>query len=285
MGFASSAGKLIKYKLSLAVTLSAVAGYFLFPGRTESHILLLVGGVFCLAGGSAALNQVQESKRDALMSRTRGRPIPSGKIRSSHALMIALALCAAGSLILRESGTLPVLLGLLTLLLYNGLYTWLKTRSSFAVLPGGLVGAIPPVIGWTAAGGPLLHPSILFVATLMFLWQLPHFWLLIIRYGKEYEAAGFSTLRSSLDDNQIKRLVFWWMTVSLVFLLTAPLFGIDLRTWLFITIAVCNLVFIGFFYLILFRATSEKMLRLVFLLTNVFLTIILLALILNSVIK
>jgi protoheme IX farnesyltransferase len=285
MGFASSVCKLIKYKLSLAVTLSAVAGYFLFPARTGSNILLLVGGVFFLAGGSAALNQVQESKRDALMSRTSGRPIPSGNIRSSHALMIAIALCAAGSLILRESGTVPVLLGLLTLLLYNGLYTWLKTRSSFAVLPGGLVGAIPPVIGWTAAGGPILHPSILFVATLMFLWQLPHFWLLIIRYGKEYEAAGFSTLKGSLDDNQIKRLVFWWMTVSLVFLLTAPLFGINLQTWLFISIAVCNLVFIGFFYLILFRATSEKMLRLVFVLTNVFLTIILLALILNSVIK
>jgi protoheme IX farnesyltransferase len=201
------------------------------------------------------------------------------------ALIMAIGFCTGGSLILWETGIPPVLLGLLTLLLYNGLYTWLKPRTSFAVLPGGLVGAIPPMIGWTAAGGPLSHPNILFVATLMFLWQMPHFWLLIIRYGKEYEAAGFATLKRKLDNSQIKRLVFWWMTVSLVFLLTAPLFGIELETWLFISIALLNAVFIGFFYVILFRTTSEKMLRLVFILTNVFLTIILMALIWNSLIS
>ena len=283
MGFASSVFKLIKYKLSLAVTLSAVAGYFLFAGRSESHLPLLIAGVFCLAGGSAALNQVQERKRDALMNRTSRRPIPSGKILPATALIIAIVFCISGIVILSFLGSKPVILGLLNLLLYNGFYTWLKPRSSFAVLPGGLVGAIPPMIGWTAACGPVFHPNILFVATLMFLWQMPHFWLLIIRYGKEYEAAGFATFKRTLDDNQIKRLVFWWMAVSLVFLLTAPLFGIELQTWLFVCIAVLNLVFIGFFYLIMYRAASEKMLRLVFILTNVFLTIFLLALILNSV--
>ena len=284
MGFASSVFKLIKYKLSLAVTLSAVAGYFLFTGRYESHLPLLIAGVFCLAGGSAALNQFEERKRDALMNRTSRRPIPSGKILPAAALIIAIVFCLSGILILSFAGSKPVLLGLLNLLLYNGFYTWLKPRSSFAVLPGGLVGAIPPMIGWTAAGGPVFHPVILFVATLMFLWQMPHFWLLIIRYGKEYEAAGFSTLKGRLDDHQIKRLVFWWMALSLVFLLTAPLFGIELQPWLFASIAVMNLAFIGVFYLILFRTKSEKKLRLVFILTNVFLTIVLLALILNSVI-
>lgn len=285
MGIASSVPKLIKYKLSLAVTLSSVAGYFLYAAHDRSGIPFLAAGVFLLSGGSAALNQVQEWKRDALMNRTRQRPIPSGIIRPGTALYIALGFCVAGTLALLATGVVPMLLGLLNVFLYNGLYTQLKPRSSFAILPGGLVGAIPPVIGWTAAGGPLLHPNILFVATLMFLWQMPHFWLLLIRYGKEYEAAGFSTLKRSLDDNQIKRLVFWWMAISLLFLLTAPMFGIDLQAWLFISLAVVNVVFIGFFYLILFRTTSEKMLKLVFILTNVFLTIILLALIVNSVLR
>lgn len=285
MGIKAPVLKLIKYKLSLAVTLSAAAGYYLFPGHNRENILILIGGVFCLAGGSAALNQVQEWKRDALMSRTQSRPIPKGKIRPADALMISLAFILGGSLILSETGIVPVLLGLLTVLLYNGIYTTLKPHSSFAVLPGGLVGAIPPMIGWTAAGGSVAHPNIIFVATLMFLWQMPHFWLLIIRYGKEYEAAGFSTLKRKLDDSQIKRLVFWWMAISLVFLLMAPLFGIDLQAWLFITLAVMNIVFIGFFYLILFRTTSEKMLRLVFILTNVFLTLVLLGLILNSILS
>jgi protoheme IX farnesyltransferase len=283
MGILSSVLKLIKYKLSLAVTLSSLAGYYLYPGEVRSNILLLITGVFCLAGGSAALNQVQEWKRDALMNRTKQRPIPSGKITPGSALIIATGFCLAGSIILSQTSLVPLLLGVLTVVLYNGIYTPLKPRSSFAILPGGMVGALPPMIGWTAAGGVLSHPNILFVATLMFLWQMPHFWLLLIRYGKEYEAAGFSTLKRRLDDSQIKRLVFWWMTISLIFLLTAPMFGLELQAWLFITLGVMNVVFIGFFYLILFRTNSEKMLRLVFILTNIFLTVVLLALILNSV--
>jgi heme o synthase len=285
MGLVSTVFKLIKYKLSLAVTLSSVAGYFLYPDRDPSKFLLLTAGVFCLAGGAAALNQVQEGKRDALMNRTRRRPIPSGLISPLNALMIAIVFIIAGSLVLLLAGPAPLALGLITLLLYNGLYTLLKPGTSFAVLPGGLVGALPPLIGWTAAGGPLFHPMILFVATLMFLWQMPHFWLLIIRYGKEYEAAGFATLHKKLDDSQIKRLVFWWMAISLLFLLSAPLFGIEIQAWLFVSIAVLNLAFIGFFYLILFRSASAKMLRLVFILTNVLLTVILLALILSSILR
>jgi len=173
MGFLSSVLKLIKYKLSLAVTLSAAAGYYLFPGHDNSNIIYLIAGVFCLSGGSAALNQVQEWKRDALMDRTRHRPVPSGKISPYSALIIAIGFCAGGSLILLETSIVSVMLGLLTVILYNGLYTVLKPKSSFAVLPGGLVGAIPPMIGWTAAGGSLAQPEILFVATLMFLWQIP----------------------------------------------------------------------------------------------------------------
>jgi len=283
MEFASSFLKLIKYKLSLAVTLSSVAGYFLFSGHSEGNLILLIGGIFTLSGGSAALNQVQEWKRDALMDRTHLRPIPSGKFTPNTARLIAILCLVAGSALLSGSGILPMLLGLINVILYNGLYTWLKPRTSFAVLPGGLVGAIPPVIGWTAAGGELLHPNIIFVATLMFLWQMPHFWLLTIRYWREYEAAGFATLKRKMDDGQIRRLVFYWITISMLFLLSAPLFGIDIQMWLFISIAVTNIVFIGFFYLILFRTTSPKMLRLVFVLTNVFLTIVLLVLILNSV--
>jgi len=282
MGILRSIPRLIKYKLSLAVTLSAVAGFFLFNGRTDVDILILMAGVFCLAGGSSALNQVQEWERDSLMNRTSGRPIPTGQIQPKQGVIISALFILAGALTLWSMGWLPMTLGILNILLYNGVYTWLKPRSSFAVLPGGLVGAIPPIIGWTAAGGSLTHPNIIFIAALMFLWQMPHFWLLIIRYGKEYEAAGFATLNRRLGDGQIKRLVIWWMAISLLFLLTAPLFDIEFPTWLLILIALINLLLIGFFYLILFRTTSEKMLRLVFILTNVFLTLVLLALIMNS---
>lgn len=275
--------KLTKYKLSLAVTLSATMGFFLFRKGPDPALPVLIAGVFLLAGGSAALNEYQERKRDALMGRTRHRPIPSGNIKPLTALAISIGFILMGLLLLSRFGITPVFLGALNLLLYNGLYTPMKIRNSFAVIPGGLVGAIPPVIGWSAAGGPLFHPNILFIATLMFLWQLPHFWLLIIRYEKEYEAAGFSTLKRYLDDNQIKRLIFFWMAVSSVFLLTAPLFGILIDLWVFILLALLNVLFIGFFYYVLFLNPSEKRIRLIFILTNVFLTVVLGVLIVNSV--
>ena len=217
------------------------------------------------------------------MQRTMNRPLPAGKIQPRVALGIAILLILSGLVILSVFGVVPVGLGVLNLLLYNGFYTHLKTRTSFAVLPGGLVGAVPPMIGWTAAGGPLVHPNILFLATLMFLWQMPHFWLLIIRYGKEYEAAGFPTIKRYLDENQTKRLIFFWMILSSVFLLSAPLFGIILHISVYAGLVVLNLSLIGLFYVVLFRRTSESRLRLIFILTNVFLTLVLITLILNSI--
>lgn len=277
--------KLIKYKLSLAVTLSATLGFFLFRQGADPALPLLIAGVFLLAGGSAAFNQLQERKQDSLMGRTHTRPIPSGRISPLAGIITAALFSISGLLVLSRFGAAPVLLGGLNLVLYNGLYTPLKTRTSFAVLPGGLVGAIPPMIGWTAAGGPLFHPNILFIATLMFLWQMPHFWLLIIRYGKEYEAAGFPTIKRYLDEGQTKRLIFYWMVVSSFFLMTAPLFGISLRPALFAGMVIVNLALIGMFYIVLFRKTSESRLKLIFILTNVFLTLVLVMLILNSVIQ
>lgn len=172
--------KLIKYKLSLAVTLSATLGFFLFRQGADPALPMLIAGVFLLAGGSAAFNEFQERRQDSVMGRTHNRPIPSGRISPAAGVITASVFSISGLLVLSVFGIMPVLLGALNLILYNGLYTPLKTRTSFAVLPGGLVGSIPPMIGWTAAGGPLFHPNILFIATLMFLWQMPHFWLLII---------------------------------------------------------------------------------------------------------
>jgi protoheme IX farnesyltransferase len=235
-----------------------------------------------MAGGSAALNEFQEQSFDALMDRTRNRPVPAGRISPTVALVISCLLILGGSGLLLLAGTIPMVLGLVTVLLYNGIYTRLKRKTSFAVLPGGLVGALPPLIGWTAADGFLFHPKIMFIATLMFLWQVPHFWLLIIRYRKEYESAGFTTIWKYLSEYQIKRLIFIWMTVSSLFLFMAPIFGLYLRIWLLLPLACINSGFIGFFYYVVFRKPSPGNLRLIFILTNLFLTLILFTFTLNS---
>ena len=220
---------LIKYKLSLTVSLSAMVGYFLFRADPEINMIFVFLGVFLMAGGSSALNQYQERKWDRLMARTVNRPLPAGSILPGDALTVSISCIAAGGGLLIVTGWIPLLLGLLNIFFYNALYTNLKRITVFAILPGGLVGAVPPVIGWTASGGGIFHPNILFLAVLVFLWQVPHFWLLLIRYGKEYEDAGFESITKYLDKRQVSRLIFFWIIISASFIGTYPLFGIELH--------------------------------------------------------
>jgi protoheme IX farnesyltransferase len=182
---------LIKYRLSAAVTLSAVTGYYIARPETGSGVVFCATGLFCIASGAAALNQYTEKRYDAIMERTRQRPIPSKRISDTEALSVALMFFASGSILLAITGIVPVLLALLTVILYNLIYTRLKKISVLAILPGALVGALPPLIGFTAAGGILPGREILFFAGFMFLWQILHFRVIGIRYADDYRAAGF----------------------------------------------------------------------------------------------
>ncbi|HBH50135.1 MAG TPA: hypothetical protein DDX98_15930, partial [Bacteroidales bacterium] len=186
--------KLAKHRLSVLVTFSAAVGYFIAQGRSILELGGAVLGVYLLSAGASALNQYQERKYDAQMERTNKRPIPAKEISANSALTVALVLILAGSMLLYFNGIIPVVLGLLNIILYNVIYTPLKTRTPFSILPGAVVGAIPPMIGWTSAGLSLFHPTIIYIAVFMFLWQLPHFWLLLIKFGGEYEKAGFSSI-------------------------------------------------------------------------------------------
>jgi protoheme IX farnesyltransferase len=173
--------------------------------------------VFLLACGAAALNQVEEAAIDARMSRTRGRPIPSGRISREWALFVVLLLVGAGATLLAsvEGRRLEVLaLGGLALVWYNGIYILLKRVTAFAVVPGSLVGAIPPAIGWAAAGGHPLDPRILEVAGFFFLWQIPHFWLLLFLFGRDYEEAGLPTLSGRVSPAQFGRITFAWIVAA-----------------------------------------------------------------------
>jgi protoheme IX farnesyltransferase len=103
----------------------------------------------------------------------------------------------------------------LTLVSYNGFYTPLKKYTAFAVVPGSLVGALPPYIGWLAAGGELTDTSILLVAIFFFIGQIPHFWLLLLMFGKEYSFVGYPSLTDIFSENQIKRLSYTWILSTL----------------------------------------------------------------------
>ena len=124
------------------------------------------------------------------------------------------------------SGWLAFGLGILALVWYNGIYTPMKRINPFAVVPGSLIGAIPPVIGWVAAGGDPLDSKILMVAFFFFIWQIPHFWLLLLFFDDDYRTAGFPTLSSLFEREQIIRITFIWMVAIAVACIGMPLFRI-----------------------------------------------------------
>jgi protoheme IX farnesyltransferase len=224
--------ELSKVKITVAVAFTTITGYLLASGQFDTGLILPTLGIFILACGSSAINHYQEKDKDALMERTRNRPIPSGRISATAALLFALALTVLGSIILYySSGYTSMQLGLLALIWYNVIYTPLKRRTAFAVIPGAIIGAIPPLVGWVAGGGSLLDPKAMLMAFFFFIWQVPHFWLLMLKYGKEYEKAGFPSITRVYSESQIKNVTFVWVLATAVSALMIPAFYMT-QSWI-----------------------------------------------------
>jgi len=217
-----------KFKITSFVAVSTSVGFILASGKIDLTIILPTIGVFLLASGSSALNHFQERDVDALMDRTRNRPIPAKKIAPLSVLQIAAAYIIAGSLVLYLwSNTEALLLGWLAVVWYNVVYTPMKRKFAMAVVPGSVIGAIPPVIGWVAGGGSLANPQVYALALFFFIWQIPHFWLLLLIHGKDYENAGFPTLTQIFNNVQLGRITFVWVAALAISVLLIPFFGIS----------------------------------------------------------
>jgi protoheme IX farnesyltransferase len=218
---------LCKWKVSAPVTLSAVAGYVFSSSGIRAGLIAVTAGVFLLSAGCSALNQCQEGDIDARMDRTSRRPIPSGKTSVASALRLSVVLISVGlMLILFSGGPFAAYLGLGGVVAYNGMYTFLKKRSAFAVVPGALIGTIPPIIGWVSAGGSIFSFRLAVLCFFFFMWQIPHFWLLLLRYGAEYESAGLPSLGGVFSRDQSRRIVFHWMIAAAVSCQLISLFGV-----------------------------------------------------------
>jgi len=219
------------------------------------------------------------------MERTKTRPIPSKKISKNSALWISIILLASGSSFLNYNGTAPFLLGILTVLLYNLLYTYLKKITILSIIPGALVGVLPPIIGYYSAGGTVFHQNIFAFSIFMFLWQIPHFWLIIIKHGKEYKAAGFATVSTYLNETQIKFLVFFWVLSSNGFLFTYCILNDDLNNPLILVISLLNFLFIFLFYRLLFGKKESSGINCAFILINSFGVFLMFLLIAAAILK
>jgi protoheme IX farnesyltransferase len=223
--------ELTKLRISGASTFTAAAGYVAYLRGADAGLITTLIGILLLAMGSSALNEVQEHRLDALMPRTANRPIPRGDLSPARAALIAVLMAVSGFLILLLAHNLTsALLGALAMAWYNGFYTPLKRISAFAVVPGSLIGALPPAIGWTAAGGSVADPSVLALAFVFFIWQVPHFWLLVGLHAEGYEEAGYPTLVGLFGRPRLSRLTFTWTCGTAAACGLLPLFRV-LGSW------------------------------------------------------
>lgn len=213
-------------ELSTMVALSALTGQLFAAQRWSAAAPMVTLAVLLLAVGCSALNQWQERDLDARMERTRYRPLPSGALSSKAALGFASICLSCGLLLLSLfPGWLPLLLGLLAIIWYNAIYTPLKRHSIFAALPGAICGALPPVIGWAAAGAPLLEAKILILAGTLLLWQIPHSWLLLCHYRQDLQKSGLPNLFETIPVERLLRINNCWLAALVICYLLFPLFG------------------------------------------------------------
>jgi protoheme IX farnesyltransferase len=187
---------LTKPRLNLLVVATSAAGYYLARSNVAGWLPMAeaVAATALVAGGAAVLNQVYERDTDALMRRTRERPLPDGRITVPEARIFGVVLSAIGVVWLALSANLQAAaLALATLFVYLAVYTPLKRRSTAATLVGAVPGALPPLIGWTAAhGAPSIGGIALFA--IVFIWQIPHFMAIAWLYRDDYRQAGFPML-------------------------------------------------------------------------------------------
>jgi heme o synthase len=218
---------LLRARLMWMVSASSLVGYLLFPAARVSAVgLAAAAAVALLCCGCTVLNQVQERRLDARMQRTAKRPIAAARLSVKNALLLVLSLFATALLWLGHLATPALLLGLFAVLWYNGFYTPLKRFTALAVLPGALCGAVPPLIGWSVAGGALTHPAIGLLCGLLILWQVPHFLLFVSRHREDYRRAGLPVFAAAMSVAALRRiLTVWLVAVSCSFLLL-PAFGL-----------------------------------------------------------
>jgi protoheme IX farnesyltransferase len=254
--------ELTKLKLAAAVTFSSATGGILFLHRFGFSVLLASLGVLLLALGSCALNQIQDRKYDAAMNRTCRRPLAEGRVSCAVVGVFAVVLMLAGlALLLNVHGAHLALLGIAAVALYNGFYTYLKRIWAFAAVPGAVVGAIPPMIGWMSAGGNFSDYRILAVAFFFFIWQAPHFWILLFLYGKEYEGAGLPAITQIVNLRQFSRITFFWILITAASGLLFPFYNLVSSLWVCIALLICSIALIISAAPLLHKKHSLKSLR------------------------
>lgn len=277
--------QLTKPMIAMVASSSAVTGYWLALGEFKSILLYVLMGTWMTASGACAWNQVQEAGVDALMHRTRGRPIPSGQISRNSAFVFGLFWVVLGVgllyfLVNRGSACVAML----AVFWYNAIYTPLKKISRFAVIPGALIGALPPWIGWLGGGGDPFSSEILILMLFFFVWQIPHFWLLVLIHGEDIQRSGYPNLLEIWSVRQLSKITFMWMMSLAILALLFPAMQIVSSFVSFALIVICSVGLIFYSFQIL-NSKISKAYRNAFSAINLFILLFQMTLILDHEIQ
>jgi len=223
--------EITKMRLAISVVFSSVAGYFLGADNIDfvTVTLLAIGG-YLMVGASNAYNQIIERNLDALMDRTKNRPLPAGRMSVTTAFVIASVFTILGLVVLYIINPKTAMFGAISIFLYVSIYTPLKTKTPLSVFVGAFPGAIPFMLGWVAATGSFsIEPGTLFM--IQFFWQFPHFWAIGWWLYDDYKKGGFFMLPTGKRDRgtaiQIILYTCWTIMVSLI-----PVFGVTGKLFL-----------------------------------------------------
>ncbi|MEM7108075.1 MAG: heme o synthase [Bacteroidota bacterium] len=258
--------ELVKFRLSFLVAFSCGFGYALGSGGSlswSSLAWICLGG-FLVSGASITINQIIEKDLDRLMVRTRNRPLPTGRLNVSEAMVFAIVIAALGfSILMICTNTLTTLLSVVSMVLYSFVYTPLKRVGPIAVFVGAIPGALPPLLGWTAYTGTITYEALI-IFGIQFIWQFPHFWAIAWVADEDYKKAGFKLLPSGgeKDVNTAIQIMIYTLFLIPLGLLPAKfgITGIDSA----LVVTVCGVLFLSQTFSLMKNGNRQSALRIMF---------------------
>jgi len=258
--------ELLKPRLSLLVSFSCAFGFILSSSDSVNWLkltLITLGG-FLLSGASVTINQYLEQKEDSLMNRTKGRPLPTGRISPSSALIFAAIVMTASLVILFiASNPLTTWLSLLSMVLYSFVYTPLKKVGPIAVFVGAIPGALPPLLGWIANTGVISYEALV-IFGIQFIWQFPHFWAIAWVSDEDYRKAGFRLLPSGggKDHNTSIQIMTYTLFLLPLGLIPAWIGLTGINSALIVTL--CGVGFLAQTFSLMKTGSDQSALRIMF---------------------
>jgi protoheme IX farnesyltransferase len=270
--------QIAKVPLCLLVSISTLFGYTVAAGEFGLHGLVTALSVLFLACGAASLNSRQEYRFDALHERTKRRPLALGLVTPQEALLLSRALLSAGFvlLLLNSQGLGPVIAAIFSVLLYNFCYTPLKYYTVWSIVPGALCGALPPLIGWLAGGGSSNSAVILLIMAQLAVWQVPHFWLVLLTHRGDYRLGTMPSMLAELEERKLRVISVVWVFALVIIAQVLGLVLHELPAAIRWIVSLAGFTLLAFYSFAMWRERNPLGYRFLFILLNIYMLVVML---------